>query len=44
MNKAQPSVATKNSTVIALVSTRGNNQSDFITYCCANETLLFWKF
>ena len=39
----QPSVATKNSTVIALVSTLSNSQSDSITYCCGDKTLLFWE-
>ena len=36
----QPSVATKNSTVVALVSTLSNSQSEFISYCCGNKTLL----
>ena len=34
-------LAIKNSKVIALRSTFSNSQPDFITYCCANKTLLF---
>ena len=40
----QPIVPTKNSIVIALVSKISNSQSDSITYCCGNTTLLFWEF
>ena len=40
----QPTVASKHSTEKALVSTLSNSQSDFITYCCGNKTLLFWEF